>query len=69
MPDQDQVVGELRKLQRLVAVGLLEGSQRDKIRQLSAAHFSAKEIAETLGIGLSHVTSDLSKMKKATKQG
>lgn len=69
MANDDQIAIELRKMTRLLAVGLLEGTQRDKILRLSAAHFAAKEIAETLGIPLNTVTSDISRLKgKAGKR-
>lgn len=64
---EDPVAAELRKITKILAIGLLEGKQREKIERLSAAGFSSKDIADTLGVQSKLVAAELSNLKKKAK--
>ena len=62
--DNSAIVTELRNIARLIAIGPLDGGQRDKIEKLSAAGFSTGEIARLIGAKSKIVSAELSNLKK-----
>ena len=66
---QDEVLAELRTIARLLATGLTEGGQRDKIETLSSAGFSTGEIARLLGKNSKLVSAELINIKNRKRPG
>ena len=62
--NEDKIISELQTISRLLATGLIEGGQRDKIERLSNAGFSTGEIAKLIGTKSNTVSSELLKLKK-----
>lgn len=62
--NEDKIVTELQTISKLLAIGLLEGGQRDRIESLSKAGFHTGEIARLIGIESKIVSAEISNLKK-----
>ena len=74
MPNTDeQILQELRKMSRLMAVtSMRDLTQRERIEILASAEFAPKEIAELVGTTANTVSVELSRlrrMKRIAKRG
>ena len=65
---EDQILHELRKISRLMAVASLkELTQRERIELLGTSGFAPREIADLLGTTPNTVSVALSKMKRRSR--
>ena len=61
---EEKLVRELQTISRLLAIGLIEGGQRDRIEKLSDAGFSTGQIAQLIGKKSNTVSAELGNLKK-----
>lgn len=67
---EEQMLQELRKLSRLMAVTSMKDlTQRERIELLASAEFAPKEIAELVGTTPNTVSVELSKLRRKKKAG
>lgn len=67
---EDQILQELKKMNRLLAVtSLRDLSNRDRIDLLSNVGFAPKEIADLIGTTPNTVSVELSKLRRRKRPG